>query len=114
MVSFFRQLKAAILFSLFLLLSFAVMFVFSLYGEKKYLEKDKINLVFQINGKKRGIINCMKEIDEKKLTDDIKNNDLYKKHFEDKKIIRSISLNLNWLQNQPTVIQGFCLLCKMT
>jgi leucyl-tRNA synthetase len=58
--------------------------------EKKYLEKDIINLVFQINGKKRGIINCMKEIDEKKLIDDIKNNDLYKKHFEDKKIIRSI------------------------
>ena len=58
--------------------------------EKKYLEKDIINLVFQINGKKRGIINCVKEIDEKKLIDDIKNNDLYKKHFEDKKIIRSI------------------------
>ena len=38
MVSFFKKLKAAILFSLFLLLTFAVMFIFSLYGEKKYLE----------------------------------------------------------------------------
>jgi leucyl-tRNA synthetase len=57
---------------------------------KKYLEKNIIDLVFQLNGKKRGIIKCEKEIDEKKLIDNIKNNDLYKKFFENKKILRSI------------------------
>ena len=58
--------------------------------EKKYLEKDKANIVIQINGKKRGVIVCEKEIDEKQLIDDIKNNDLYSKNFENKKIVRSI------------------------
>jgi leucyl-tRNA synthetase len=58
--------------------------------EEKYLENNVINLVFQINGKKRGIIECNKEVEEKKLIDHIKNDELYKKYFENKKIIRSI------------------------
>ena len=37
-ISFFRKLKAIVFFSLFLLLSLVVMFIFSLFGEKKYLE----------------------------------------------------------------------------
>ena len=58
--------------------------------EKKYLEKNKVNIVLQINGKKRGVIECEKEIAEKQLIDDIKNNNLYSKNFENKKIVRSI------------------------
>ena len=44
----------------------------------------------QINGKKRGIIVCKINTDEKQLINIIKTNSLYKKYFENKKIIRSI------------------------
>jgi leucyl-tRNA synthetase len=58
--------------------------------EKKYLEKKELNIVFQINGKKRGIINCKTNTNEKQLINEIKTNLLYRKHFENKKIVRSI------------------------
>ena len=58
--------------------------------EKKYLEKKELNIVFQVNGKKRGIINCKININEKQLINELKANSLYKKYFENKKIFRSI------------------------
>jgi len=58
--------------------------------EKKYLEKKELNIVFQVNGKKRGIINCKININEKQLINELKANSLYKKYFENKKIVRSI------------------------
>ena len=58
--------------------------------DKKYLEKKELSIILQINGKKRGIIDCKINTDEKQLINIIKTNSLYKKYFENKKIIRSI------------------------
>ena len=54
------------------------------------MEKKELNIVLQINGKKRGIIDCKINTDEKQLINKIKTNSLYKKYFENKKIVRSI------------------------
>jgi len=57
---------------------------------EKYLIKDDVKIVLQINGKKRGIMVSKKNSNEKTLINDIKNNNLYNKYFENKKILRSI------------------------
>ena len=57
---------------------------------KKYLIREDVKIVLQINGKKRGIIVSKKDLDEKALISEIKNNTLYNKYFENKKILRSI------------------------
>jgi len=57
---------------------------------KKNLEKKIVKIVVQINGKKRGLISCDKNIDEKKLLNIIKSEKQYKKYFEDKVIIKTI------------------------
>ena len=57
---------------------------------KQFLVNEDINIVIQINGKKRSIINCKKGITEQSLmkiiSDDIKLN----KFFENKRYIESI------------------------
>ena len=58
--------------------------------DKKYLEKKELKIVFQVNGKKRGIINCKINTNEEQLINKLKTNLLYKKYFENKKIVRSI------------------------
>ena len=58
--------------------------------EKKYLVKDVINIVIQFNGKKRGVIECKKDINEKELTKIIKEKSEIKKYFDNKKILRTI------------------------
>jgi len=57
--------------------------------EKKFLEDDKINLVIQINGKKKTILNTHKNISEKELLDIIKNTESIKKIISNKKIQKS-------------------------
>ena len=57
---------------------------------KKKLEKETIEIVIQINGKKRGLISCDRNIDEKKLLNMIKLKEEYKKYLEDKMIIKTI------------------------
>ena len=57
---------------------------------EKYLIKDDVKIVLQINGKKRGIMVSKKNSNEKTLINDIKNNNLYNKYFKNKKILRSI------------------------
>ena len=54
--------------------------------EKKFLESDFVELVVQINGKKRGIIKAKKDIDEKMLMNQIKKESKINKNFENKKI----------------------------
>jgi len=58
--------------------------------DKQFLVNEDINIVIQINGKKRSIINCKKGITEQSLmkiiSDDIKLN----KFFENKRYIESI------------------------
>ncbi len=58
--------------------------------EKKYLNKEMINLVVQFNGKKRGIIECKKDIAEKDVIETIKKDATLKKYFENKQIIKNI------------------------
>ena len=58
--------------------------------EKKYLKKEKSNIVIQINGKKRGIITVENNIEEKVLTEEINNKKLITKYLENKKITKII------------------------
>ena len=53
---------------------------------KKLLENEIIELVIQINGKKKGIIKTHKDIDEKTLMDQIIKESKINKIFENKKI----------------------------
>ena len=59
-------------------------------ADKKFLISDKINIVIQINGKKRSIINCKKGIKEESLMKIIKEDVKLNKFFENKKNIKSI------------------------
>tara|TARA_A100000164_G_scaffold304442_1_gene280407 strand:+ start:880 stop:3435 length:2556 start_codon:yes stop_codon:yes gene_type:complete len=59
-------------------------------ADKKFLENDKVEIVIQINGKKRATISCFKDITETDLIKKIKDFKDYEKIFKDKKIIRSI------------------------
>ncbi len=57
---------------------------------EKYLVKKNINIVLQINGKKRAIIIAKKNIDKETLINEIKSNAQYNKYLENKKIVRNI------------------------
>jgi leucyl-tRNA synthetase len=58
--------------------------------DKKYLTRDDVNIVIQINGKKRSIVNVKKDIDEKMLIVEIKKDEKIKKFLNNGNIIRSI------------------------
>ena len=58
--------------------------------DEKYLDKKTINIVVQIDGKKRGLILCDIDIDEKKLIKKIQETEDLKKYFLDKSIIKNI------------------------
>jgi len=53
---------------------------------KKYLEEENINMVVQINGKKRGIINVKKDISEKDLLQEILNSKSFDKFLKQNNI----------------------------
>ena len=55
---------------------------------KKYLQNKSFNIVVQINGKKRGLINCNKNIILDDLIIKIKEDKDLKKYFENKEIIK--------------------------
>jgi len=59
----------------------------------KYLVKEKVNIVLQINGKKRSVITCKQNVDKETLINEIKSNTSYNKYLENKKIVRSIFIN---------------------
>ncbi len=54
--------------------------------DKKYLEEENINLVVQINGKKRGIINVKKDILEKDLIQEVLNSKSFEKFLKQNNI----------------------------
>ena len=56
----------------------------------KYLVSDNINIVVQINGKKKEILNVKANINEEELLKKIKNNVKISKNTEGKKIVRKI------------------------
>ena len=58
--------------------------------DKKLLTTTSVNLVIQINGKKRSIINVPKGIDEDKVIKQIKNDLNIKKYLKSKNIVKSI------------------------
>ena len=57
---------------------------------KKFLVSEEINIVVQINGKKRSIINCKKGIKEDSLIKVIKQDIKLNKFLENKKNIKTI------------------------
>ena len=58
--------------------------------DKKILEKKILEIVLQLNGKKRGLISCDTNINEKELLNLIESDNQYKKYFKDKTIIKII------------------------
>ena len=58
--------------------------------EEKYLEEEIINIVTQINGKKRKVFSFDKSIEKETLIESIKNDDQIKKYIDNKKIIKTI------------------------
>ena len=58
--------------------------------DKKFLINEDINIVIQVNGKKRSIINCKKGITEKSLMKIIKDEVKINKFLNNKKNIKSI------------------------
>ena len=59
-------------------------------SDKKILMSEEIDIVIQVNGKKRSIINCKKEISEDSLIKLIKDDKKLDKFIKNKKIVRSI------------------------
>ena len=59
-------------------------------ANKKFLTSDNVNIVIQINGKKKSIINTIKGINEEDLIGQVKNDIKIKKIIDNKNIIKSI------------------------
>ena len=59
-------------------------------ADKKYLTEDKVNIVIQINGKKRGIFEVDKGTDEKTILDKINKLNTIEKYLNNKKIEKTI------------------------
>ena len=57
---------------------------------EKYLEQESVNIVVQIDGKKRGLVECKKDILEKDLIKIINEKDEINKYLNDKKIQKQI------------------------
>ena len=58
--------------------------------KKKFIETDKINIVIQVNGKKRSVISVQKNLKEKDLLTKIKQDKLIEKYIENREIFRTI------------------------
>ena len=57
---------------------------------KDLIQEDEINIVVQVNGKKRGLISCKRDIDEKNLFEMIKKEKNIYKHIEGKEMLKKI------------------------
>ena len=58
--------------------------------EQKYLKTETINIVIQINGKKRAIISVENDIQENEIINQIKNKQLIDKYVKNGKIVKTI------------------------
>ena len=56
----------------------------------KYLKNEKLELVIQINGKKKHTIEVEENIDEKEVTNRIKESGLIAKYIDNKVLIRTV------------------------
>ena len=57
---------------------------------KKYLQEETVTIVVQINGKKKGIIETRKDVEEKTIMDLISKEDRINKNIKNKKIKKVI------------------------
>ena len=58
--------------------------------DPKYLEEEIINIVTQINGKKRKVFSVNKSIDKETLIKNIKNDEQIQKYVDNKEILKTI------------------------
>ena len=58
--------------------------------DNKYLDNKTTNIVVQINGKKRGLLVCEKNINEKELVSKIENSDELQKYLTNKTVLKNI------------------------
>jgi leucyl-tRNA synthetase len=58
--------------------------------DRKYLEDENVEIVIQVNGKKRSIILVEKDIDEKNINNQIKSKKLIEKYTNSGKLIKTI------------------------
>ena len=58
--------------------------------DEKNLEEENVNIVIQINGKKRSIINVGVNLDENKIISIVKDDLVTQKYLQSKKIKKSI------------------------
>tara|TARA_A100001015_G_C15030472_1_gene732937 strand:- start:1122 stop:3545 length:2424 start_codon:yes stop_codon:yes gene_type:complete len=59
-------------------------------AQKKYLEDKFVNIVIQINGKKKSLIKVEKDIDEEKLLEEVKNDRKISSFLEKKSVFKHI------------------------
>jgi len=60
------------------------------FVENEFIESEIVNIVIQVNGKKRSIISVKKGLSEKELIEKIKQNKLVDKYIENREILRTI------------------------
>jgi leucyl-tRNA synthetase len=60
--------------------------------ENEFIESETVNIVIQVNGKKRSIISVEKGLNEKSLSEKIKQDKLIDKYIENKEILRTIHI----------------------
>jgi len=58
--------------------------------EKSLLISDKVTIVIQVNGKKRGLISAKKDIGEKEVIKEAKKVENIEKNLKNKKIVKNI------------------------
>ena len=58
--------------------------------EKEYLEEKDVNIVIQINGKKKSLIKIEKNLNDKKLLENIKKDKKISVFLENKSILKHI------------------------
>ena len=59
-------------------------------AEEKFLTNKDVNIVIQINGKKKSLLKFKKDISEEELIAQVKNDEKIKKLLNNKNIIKSI------------------------
>ena len=65
----------------------------------KYLKNEKLELVIQINGKKKHTIEVEENIDEKEVTNRIKESGLIAKYIDNKVLIRTVLVKNRLINN---------------
>ena len=58
--------------------------------KNEFIENNIVNVVIQVNGKKRSIISVEKNLNEKDILEKIKQDKVIDKYIENKKIFRTI------------------------